>query len=76
MTKCPNANLFSYYRHTIRYNDVLGVVAPIPLIAPVQQQTEEVAAEDMVNIMTLLKMNPDNVTVNNDTLPLQMVHEY
>ncbi|PWA76610.1 nucleic acid-binding, OB-fold protein [Artemisia annua] len=50
--------------HQIRtvYNEMIGVVAPIPMIAPAQQHIEEGPADNTINIIALLQMNPDNIT--------------
>ena len=53
------------YNHPCRYNDVLMPVAPIPLIAAAQQQPDEQPGDNVVTILTLLQMNPDNLMVNN-----------
>ena len=56
------------YNHPCRYNDVLMLVAPIPLITGAQQPPDEQPSDNVVTILTLFQMNPENLTVNNKTI--------
>ncbi|PWA64422.1 nucleic acid-binding, OB-fold protein [Artemisia annua] len=61
--------------HQIRamYNEILRGVAPIPMIAPAQQYVEEGPADNTVDIIALLQMNPDNITVKRLTVQSQIL---
>lgn len=45
------------------YNDLLGPLMPLPLVATHQQPQQEPAAEEPMSIATLLEINPEKLVV-------------